>query len=569
MKKKLMLYTLGIVLFSLILATAAFLIIVNYEYEGSIKSQLKSNNQFIINTLNSGTLKDTNEFLMNCYKGAGIRVTYINKDGHVLTDSMADAETLNNHNTRTEVIEARKNKTGYTIRHSDTLNKNMMYFATEFNNGFIIRSSMPMDTLHGFEESYIYYYFILLLIVILIALFTTQSLSKRLVKPIIELKDATSHISKGETDKRVEIKSTDEIGELGKTFNNMADKLEETLNDLIDKQNRLEAILKSMDSGVIAIDKNNKVIMINPYAEKIFGLTKNIIGLNLLDNIRDFELENAFKNNSDSYREIRTLWPVERDLRIRTADIVNVNEHIGTVAVIQDITDVKRLENMRSQFVANVSHELKTPLTSIKGFAETIKYVNDPEKREKFLNIINEEAERLTRLINDILTLSDIENSTDVLNEEVNVKNSILDVYNLMKNTAESKGIKLSAEINQEAYIYGNVDRFKQMLINLVDNAIKYSETGATVLIKEEIKEGSCKIAVKDTGVGIPKEHIPRLFERFYRVDKARSRAKGGTGLGLAIVKHIVISFNGTIEVNSEPGEGSCFIITLPCKRVD
>lgn len=569
MKKKLMKYILSIVLVSLILVTAVFLIIVNYEYEGSIKSELKSNNRLIINALNSDNIKNRNLFFESCYKNSGIRVTYIDINGHVIADTMADAETLNNHNSRIEVKEARKNKTGYSIRYSNTLHKNMMYFATEFDNGYIIRSSMPMDTLRGFEEGYIYYYLASLIIVILISVITIQSLSKKLVKPIIELKDITSHISNGEFNKRVKIKSEDEIGELGKTFNNMADKLEETLNDLIDKQNRLEAILKSMDSGVIAIDENNKVLMINPYAEKIFGLSKNIIGLNLLDNIRDFELENVFKNNSDGYSEIKILWPAEKELRIRTADIVNANEHIGTVAVIQDITDIKKLENMRSQFVANVSHELKTPLTSIKGFAETIKYVKDPEKREKFLNIINEEAERLTRLINDILTLSDIESNTDFVNEEVDVNSSIMDVYNLMKDSAESKGIKLSADVNQPVIIYGSKDRFKQMLINLVDNAIKYSETGASVSIRQEIKEGVCKIYVEDTGVGIPKEHIPRLFERFYRVDKARSRAKGGTGLGLAIVKHIVISFNGTIEVKSELGKGSSFIITLPFKRVD
>lgn len=228
--------------------------------------------------------------------------------------------------------------------------------------------------------------------------------------------------------------------------------------------------------------------------------------------------------NSDDYKEINVLWPKERILRIRTADIINNDlKHIGKVAVVQDITDIKKLENIRSNFVANVSHELKTPLTSIKGFAETLKYVQDEQKRIKFLNIIDEEAERLTRLINDILTLSDIEAGMEKKADIFDASDIVSNVYNLMKNTADTKEINLNIIENAAFKLNGDKDEFKQMLINLVDNAIKYSENGASVSIAASLQPDSYILYVQDTGVGIPEKNISRLFERFYRVDKARS----------------------------------------------
>jgi two-component system phosphate regulon sensor histidine kinase PhoR len=210
---------------------------------------------------------------------------------------------------------------------------------------------------------------------------------------------------------------------------------------------------------------------------------------------------------------------------------------------------------------------LKTPLTSIKGFAETLKFVEDKEKREKFLDIINDEADRLTRLINDILTLSYIEQHKETKNEAISVAEIIEDVYNLMKNTADLKNIKINIVTQNDCIIEADRDRFKQMLINLVDNSIKYSEENGNVYIGVENSNNICTLYVEDTGVGMSKEHLDRIFERFYRIDKARSRAQGGTGLGLAIVKHIVLSLNGKIEVQSEIGKGTKFVIRIPIKR--
>jgi two-component system, OmpR family, phosphate regulon sensor histidine kinase PhoR len=567
MKKKLIQSILSVLIISVAVLTVFFIKIINNQYNENIRYRLEKNNQFIISVFETSNIADSQKFFNNNLKNLEMRVTYIDTEGNVLLDSMADSETMDNHLNRPEIQEARQNGRGYSIRYSSSVGKNLLYVATSFNNGYIIRSSMPMEFINSFENRYIKYYMITVIGVILAAAVFSARLSQVLLKPIESLRDVTSRVANGDLYRRAKLISQDEIGDLGKAFNNMADKLQNSLREVTERQTRLEAILKSMDSGVIAIDKNYRVIIINPYAKAIFGINKDIIGQNLMDIIRNFELENIFKKNSEEYTEIKLIWPKERNLRIRTADIVNDNELIGTVAVVQDISDIKRLENIRSQFVANVSHELKTPLTSIKGFAETLKIVEDPEKRDKFLDIINDEAERLTRLINDILTLSSIEQHRDVKNEAIDVSEVVQDVCYLMKKSADNKNIKLQTVIKRDVKLMGDRDHFMQMLINLVDNAIKYSEDNDQVTIGTDIIDDNQLIWVEDTGVGMSKEHLGRIFERFYRIDKARSRAQGGTGLGLAIVKHIVLGLGGNIDVASELGRGTKFTVTIPCKR--
>ena len=567
MKKRLMISILGVLTISVIILTLFFIGIINNQYNQNIIRNLKENNQFIISIIETNNIVDKNTFFKKNLSNVEMRVTYIDKQGNVIFDSEADKESMDNHNSRAEVIDARLNGVGSSIRYSHSINKNMLYVATSFGDGYIIRSSMPIAIINSFESKYIQYYLITLVAVLIAAAIVSSKLSQAMVRPIKALQTITSRVANGELSERVKVLENNEIGDLGNAFNNMADKLQTTLKELTNRQNRLEAILRSMDSGVIAIDKNYKIIMINPYAKEIFGIEKDIIGQNLMDIIRDYELENVFKNNSEEYNEIKLFWPKERDLRVRTAEIIGETELIGNVAVVQDITDIKRLENMRSQFVANVSHELKTPLTSIKGFAETLKFVEDKDKKEKFLDIINDEADRLTRLINDILTLSYIEQHKDTKNESISVAEIIEDVYNLMKNTADLKKIKINIVAQNDCIIEADRDRFKQMLINLVDNSIKYSEENGNVYIGVENTDNTCILSVEDTGVGMSKEHLDRIFERFYRIDNARSRAQGGTGLGLAIVKHIVLSLNGKIEVQSEIGKGTKFVIRIPIKR--
>ncbi|MCT8976900.1 cell wall metabolism sensor histidine kinase WalK [Clostridium sp. CX1] len=569
MKRKIMSSMLSTLFLSLTIMTILFIVIENYQYMQNMRQTLKINNEVIINVLRNEKEEDRKALFKDNFKNDMIRQTYIDPNGKVLSDSVADSTNMDNHNLRKEIQEARKNGTGYSIRHSITTGTSTLYFATSFNSGYIVRSAVTMQVIKGVENNYLKYYMLIMVFSVLVSLIFASQLSHSIVKPIKDLQFITDRISQGELSRRVNVNSADEIGRLAITFNKMAGRLQDTLKDSLDKQNKLAAILKSMDSGIIAVDKNHKIIMINPYAKKIFGINRDIIGENLMDNIRDFELENIFKDSKEDYRELKIFWPKEKELRVRTADIINNEQKIGTVAVVQDITDIKKLENVRSQFVANVSHELKTPLTSIKGFAETLKYVEDPTTKERFLNIINDEADRLTRLINDILTLSHIESGVEQKKEEISINNIIKDVYYLMKNTAEKKRIRILLKEEVVPTVWGDRDRFKQMLINLVDNAIKYSDENGVVTIGIKYEKEKCILWVEDNGVGITKEHIERLFERFYRVDKARSRTQGGTGLGLAIVKHIVMSFNGDIEVDSKVGKGSRFTVKIPIENYE
>ncbi|MBA5850543.1 HAMP domain-containing protein [Clostridium sp. cel8] len=570
MKKQLIKSMLSVLIFSLTIMTVLFVFIENHQYIENIKHTLETNDRIIINSMETYNGKNKAEIFKDYFKNTNLRGTYIDKDGNVISDSEEYGKKLENHNGRKEVIDARKYGTGYNIRLSDTTKKRTLYFAIATKDGHIVRTAMTMNRIEGIEIQYFKYYVFIMIMSIIISMFFAIRLSNYMVKPVKKLQEITAAIANGDLNRRVKINRDDEIGKLAKTFNNMGEKLQYTLNESMEQNNKLQAILTSMDSGVIAIDINYRIIMINPYARKIFGINENIIGNNLMDSIRNFELEDIFKEEKKEHREIKIIWPRERNLRIKTADIINdSNNKIGTVAVVQDITDIKRLENMRSEFVANVSHELKTPLTSIKGFSETLKYVDDDENKNKFLNIINDEADRLTRLIDDILTLSHIENYKNFERERINIKEVIENVCYLMKDTAKKKNIEIKSYASDVLNICGNKDRFKQMLLNLVDNAVKYSNEGGLVEVGNKLEGKNHIIWVKDNGVGISKEHQERLFERFYRVDKARSRRQGGTGLGLAIVKHIVMEFNGTIKIDSKVGMGSKFTVFIPVSKKD
>jgi two-component system phosphate regulon sensor histidine kinase PhoR len=568
MKKKLLINIIGTIFFTLILVTVLFISIVNYQYEENVKSNLKINNGYVEKIIISKDVKNFDTLLNNLYINSNIELTILNDQNQILFSNLQSNGGIDD-SKMYEINEAKANGESYAIVYDDIANKNVVYYAANIKNSYTIISSESLSLSKVVAFKYIQYYIFMLIIAVILSIYFGIRMSNSIIRPIRNLEFTTSLVAKGELKRRVLIESDDELGHLSKTFNKMAEQLQLTMKDALDKQMKMEAILKSMESGVIAVDRNNKVIMINPYAEILFGIEKHIIGENFIEHIRDFEFEALFKSRSNDYKELKILWPKERILRIKTADIITDNKHIGTVAVVQDITDIKKLENMRSQFVANVSHELKTPLTSIKGFAETLKYVKDDKKRIQFLDIIDEEVERLTRLINDILTLSDIEAHNTMKKENFYVDEVVNNIFYLMKNTADSKNISLSIVENSHTKLVGEKDMFKQMVLNLVDNAIKYSEINDSVFIGAKTDKNMCIIWVEDTGMGIPKDHLPRLFERFYRVDKARSRVKGGTGLGLAIVKHIVMSFRGTIEVESELGKGSKFIIKVPYIKVE
>lgn len=564
MKKRLMLSVFAALVFVLGFLTTVFYTIVTYESEESAKEQLNVYAYLISEQLHNIDQASFSN-VVDKMKNLNIRITIINSNGTAQFDSLGNVENLINYNDKDEVIMAKSKGEGTATRYSDREATYAIYYAVAIEDGIVVRVSTPVKATHKLNDTYIVWYGSAIIIMIFISLWIANKLSYIIVKPIRDLDVITSMITNGNLSRRIKITTNDELGKLALNFNHMADKLESSLHEVSEKQNRLSAILQSMESGVIAIDNSHNIIMINNYAKKIFNIKEDVVG-NPVENIcKEVNLKFIFSMRDRDIKEFKLSAPTIKFLRVRTADIIVHNhQHIGAVAVIQDISDLKKLENMRTEFVANVSHELKTPLTSIRGFAETLKEVDDDETKKKFLTIINEEAERLTTLISDILLLSQIEHKQEFKKEVFNVNKAIEDVFYLMKNTGEQKQVHVSIVGDEIPSILGDKDKFKQMLINLVDNAIKYSEAFDTVVITKIIYDTYFKVIVEDSGMGIAKEYIPRLFERFYRVDKARSRAKGGTGLGLAIVKHIIIGFNGSIDVESTLGVGTKFIITIP-----
>ncbi|AEF17110.1 MULTISPECIES: two-component system histidine kinase PnpS [Thermoanaerobacterium] len=409
---------------------------------------------------------------------------------------------------------------------------------------------------------------------LIVSNFFGYRLIKGIVQPINEITDVAKEITKGNYEHRIEIKSIDEIGQLSFAINTMSDKLQETIDELYDRNAKLEAILKSLVNGVVAFDENERILLINDSARTMLGIKDNYaVGKHILDVVRNSKfhdvLEKIIKDkgyNIDNF-EIDTF---NKHLKIYSSPIVHQVTHkkLGFVVIINDITEIRKLEKIRSDFVANVSHELRTPLTSIRGFIETLREgaIDNIERRDRFLEIIEFEAERLTRLINDILTLSEIENLKEgFVKEDIVIDEEINEIFYIMEKTAEDKNIKLIKDLNcKDVVIKISKDRLRQMIINLVDNGIKYTPEGGYVKVTTTDMENNIVIEVEDSGIGISKENIPRLFERFYRVDKGRSRKLGGTGLGLAIVKHIVESMKGSITVESEVGKGTKFAIVLP-----
>lgn len=557
MKKKIITLVVITVIFALVIVTSCFIGLVNISTIKDAKETLAIYNECVARE----DYKDSKLLSLYKFKDNLVRFTVINKDGEVIFDN--EIAKLDNHNNRQEIIDAFKNGSGSSVRYSESLSTSMVYVATKIDDNTVIRSSVPVNSIRVFTSGTLKYYIAIILLVFVLSLFLAVKLVKIIVYPINELQKVTSKIENGDLNKRAIIYNYDEIGFLAQTFNNIADQLEIRIIDSLDKKNKLEAILESMESGVIAIDNNENIILINSYSQKLFDLKEDNIGKKISDCIIDYDLINFIREIPEiGTKEVKLFHPIERELRVKKSPIINyLNNSIGIVITVQDITDIKRLENMRSEFVANVSHELKTPLTSIKGFSETLRYVDDSETKNKFLDIIDKESERLTNLINDILILSNIENIHKMESEYFNPGDVIENVLDMVKSQAYKKSIIIKYNDCFNSEILGSKDKFHQLAVNLIENAIKYSNENGIVKIDLTLEEQYFVFKVKDNGIGIPKNDIPRIFERFYRVDKSRSTR--GTGLGLAIVKHIVKLFNGEISVKSKVGIGSTFTVKI------
>ena len=557
------------------------MISINYsenEYKNNLEESMIDYAKLIANNLESN---DSFDFKMDAIKISKLiesRITFIDKDGIVIGDSDANIDTLDNHKDRLEIIEAFNGKIGTTIRHSDTLGVNLLYIAYPIQyNGeiLVIRVSKPMHEIEIFSNNLLYNYMIASIVGIFFALIIGLRFSNYLISPLNELINGTKRISKGNFSEKIYINSNDEFRVLADNFNYMSNELAIKINEINTINSRLTATLDSMINGIIAISNEKKILFINPEAQRIFHIKENkSIDKKIIEIFRNYEIysviENYFENKISGYITKEIIFE-EKYYTININSIYEsekVIEKIGIIVLIQDITEIKKLENMRKDFVANVSHELRTPLTSIKGFIETLRFgnVKDEITRDKFLGIIEIETIRLNNLIEDILVLSDIEKTSNVEIEKVEVLKSLNEVIDIMLMKIENTNIELNTNINidTELYINGNVNWFKQIIINLIDNAIKYNKENGKIIIEAYQEHKKIYITIEDTGIGINEKYLDRLFERFYRVDKSRSKIAGGTGLGLAIVKHALVNLNGSIDVESKEKIGTKFTIQIP-----
>lgn len=395
-------------------------------------------------------------------------------------------------------------------------------------------------------------------------------------KYLREIIDVSKRVSNNEHHARMDLGGNGELGEFAKNYNEMIKSLYNTFDELEYKNLQLRSILKSISNGILAIDIEGNILLINDEAKKMINCPKEVMveGRNISFAIRNNLILKQIMMFMGSKVNEKTIINMEdgRFLRIKLDPVYLQNNKsivIGSIVNIEDISERVRAENMRKDFVANVSHELKTPLTSISGFAETLKLNEniDKETRNRFLTIIDGEANRLRRLIEDILTLSFIENDKKEEKEAINLYSVYRRVEDMLMISARTKNISLNCDADETIKIAANADYVKQIILNLVDNAIKYTPENGNVNVKIFADKDDAVIKVSDTGIGIPKEDQARIFERFYRVDKARSREIGGTGLGLAITKHIAMNLGGTISVESELEKGSTFTVRIPIKR--
>lgn len=579
MKKRLSIAFIIIIVASIVFCGLLTTLSYRQSYFSDAESNLKKSSNYIVNYLLPVLMETGNsEELDHFTDSTEIRVTIINPNGDVTYESLKGLDTIENHKGRPEISEAMKGITTTEIRYSDTFKNQMIYVATPYysNNNIeaVVRVALPLNAMENGLYQMVNYLIFILLASILATIVSVTYFINRELKPLDEASSFARKIASGKYGEKLTMIREDKIGELVESLNQMSSQLDDSFTEMNKKNAELTSILSSMNHGIIAIDGDNRIIHLNDAARKVLKIPQNerVIGKNILEIYRDsfiYELMVHLEDEESEKMNFESRINGNQFLRIYINRIIeNNNIFNGHIIVLEDITFLKSLEKMRRDFIANVSHELKTPITSIKGFIETIQENNiqDEKTLNRFYSIISDESDRLSRLVNDILVLSHLENKGGINEkcESLKLDREIIQIFDILKLSAEEKNITLKLNIKETIILYFNPDEFRQMMINLIDNAIKYSEINKSVDVSLTQGEEEIKIEVKDQGYGIPEKDIGRIFERFYRVDKSRSKEKGGTGLGLAIVKHIVFNNHGSIEVNSVLGKGTVFIIHLP-----
>ncbi|MBM3473168.1 MAG: HAMP domain-containing protein [Armatimonadetes bacterium] len=501
-----------------------------------------------------------------------VRVTVILASGKVIGDSEHDPATMDNHADRPEVAKALSGEPGAATRHSFTLGQDETYVGVPVREqgrvAAVVRTAVPVSAI---EQTLADLRNRIILVGLLIAagvVLAGALLAQRLARPLTAMAGAARRFAQGELDFRVPPQTTTEAVALAEALNEMAARLDEQIRDLVQQRNEREALLAGMVEGVLAVDSRDRIMTMNRAAGELFGADpERATGRTLQETIRNPALQRLAAEARSAER------PVETEIRLQANGERYLQGH-GTLLqdavliVLNDVTRLRRLENMRRDFVANVSHELRTPVTSIKGFVETLSdgALDSPEDARRFVGIIRKHADRLAAIIEDLLTLSRLEEdgAAQMEPQATAVRPVLAAAIEACQLRAAEKGVTVELACHAELTARASPELLEQAVINLIDNAVKYSPRGSRVRVEGQQTNGEVVVRVKDEGCGISVEDQERVFERFYRVDRARSRDLGGTGLGLAIVKHIAQVHGGRVGLESALGKGSTFSIYVP-----
>lgn len=552
MKKRFFRYLLGISLLTLFLSTIASMFIYYSVYAKRSNEDLRNIVITMGETLNK--VEDDKNYLESlAKKRMDFRITLIQEDGEVLYDSKKDVRFLPSHKDRPEVIKAKKLGYAQVERYSNTLSKDLYYVSLRLDDGNMIRISREMDNLIGAFTKVLPFDILMSLLVFLIATVVSKKLTKKTFDPLNNLEEDLLNV---DTNKLPEISPF--INKIKKQ--NMT--IEESYKEIARERDTINTILKNMKESLVIVDENKNLLTVNDSAREIFNSKRDILGENIINLIRDENILNmadeALKGKSCEAitkigdREYKCyVNPVFEDKKVR-----------GLLILFIDETEEIKATRLREEFSSNVSHELKTPLTSISGFSELLlnDLVEDKDK-EGFYKLIYDDSKRLLSLVEDIMKISGLEHAGDFDKEEIDLKELIAEILKGYKSLIEEKNIYVNLE--GSGSVFENRTMIWELFSNLINNGIKYNKDSGRLDIKISEDANTCKIIIKDTGIGIPQEDLARIFERFYRVDKSRSRKVGGTGLGLSIVKHVIQNIGGKIKISSELGEGTSFEILL------
>lgn len=506
------------------------------------------------------------------------RITVVLPDGSVVADSEADLAMVENHGSRAEIIQAREGQVGTAVRFSDTIRRHMMYLAVPLGQGGQKGTLRVAIALTAIEEQLRALQLRIAaggLVIVVLSSLVSLWISRRISRPIEQMRRGASLFAAGELTHRLVPPDTAELAGLANALNLMAGELAQRIQSVVRQRNETEAVLASMVEGVVALDPRERILHLNEAAARLLDAAPEALqGRTIQEVVRNRELHRMVRETlsrgETGDRDITLHQASERVLSTRCTPLLDaVGQRMGALLVMNDVTQLRRLETMRSDFAANVSHEIKTPLTAIQGFVETLAQgsVDDPKEAQRFLEIIQKHVQRLVVIIDDLMQLACLERGGQMDRAQlraIDIKALLSTAVQLCQFQAEEKQIAVEVTCPEGLVARMDGPLMEQAVVNLLDNAIKYSPGNSRVTVWAEASERQIRIYFKDQGIGIARKHLPRLFERFYRVDKARSRRVGGTGLGLAIVKHIVQAHGGQVAVESEQGQGSVFTITIP-----